>query len=51
MLQKATCGFLDPVVCETNGLFLLKLITIYYPSFATGNALILYELNLRYPIW
>ena len=51
MHLKATFGFLHSVILETNGLFLLKLIRIYFPSLATGNILIMCEPDAHYPVW
>lgn len=40
LLLKATSEFLGPVIRETNGPFSLKLIRIFFPSFATASTLI-----------
>lgn len=48
---KATFRLPEPVVFESTGLYVLKLISVWCPSLATVKILIEYELELHAPIW
>lgn len=48
---KATFRLPEPVVFESTGLYVLKLISVWCPSLATVKILTEYELELHAPIW